>query len=83
MKFLDVGFGNLMAADRIIAIASFDTAPIKRLVQDAKEEGRAIDVSCGQKTRAVLISDSDLLLLSSLTSEELSGRLSALCESDE
>lgn len=83
MKFLDVGFGNLMAADRIIAIASFDTAPIKRLVQDAKEEGRAIDVSCGQKTRAVLISDSDLLLLSSLTSEELSGRLSALSEGDE
>ena len=83
MKFLDVGFGNLMAAERIVAIASFDTAPIKRLVQDAKEEGRAIDVSCGQKTRAVLISDSDLLLLSSLTSEELSGRLAALSESDE
>ncbi len=83
MKFLDVGFGNLMAAERIVAIASFDTAPIKRLVQDAKEEGRAIDVSCGQKTRAVLISDSELLLLSSLTSEELSGRLSALSESDE
>lgn len=83
MKFLDVGFGNLMAAERIVAVASFDTAPIKRLVQDAKEEGRAIDVSCGQKTRAVLISDSDLLLLSSLTSEELSRRLSALSESDE
>ncbi len=83
MKFLDVGFGNLMAAERIVAIASFDTAPIKRLVQDAKEEGRAIDVSCGQKTRAVLISDSDLLLLSSLTSLELSERLSALSESDE
>ncbi len=83
MKFLDVGFGNLMAAERIVAIASFDTAPIKRLVQDAKEEGRAVDVSCGQKTRAVLISDSDLLLLSSLTSEELSGRLAALSESDE
>ena len=83
MKFLDVGFGNLMAADRIVAVASFDTAPIKRLVQDAKEEGRAIDVSCGQKTRSILISDSELLLLSSLTPEELSGRLSSLTDGDE
>ena len=83
MKFLDVGFGNLMAADRIVAVASFDTAPIKRLVQDATEEGRAIDVSCGQKTRSILISDSELLLLSSLTPEELSGRLSSLTDGDE
>ncbi len=83
MKFLDVGFGNLMAADRIVAVVSFDTAPIKRLVQDAKEEGCAIDVSCGQKTRSILISDSELLLLSSLTPEELSGRLSSLTDGDE
>ncbi len=82
MKFLDVGFGNLVSAERIIAVASPDTAPIKRLVQDAKEEGRAIDVSCGQRTRSVIISDSDLLLLSSLPPEELSVRLSALTEDE-
>ena len=50
MKFINIGFGNMVSAGRIVAIASPDSAPVKRLVQDAKEEGRVIDVSCGKKT---------------------------------
>ena len=79
IKFIDVGFGNLAAVSRIVAVASPDTAPIKRLCQDAKDEGRAIDVSCGQKTRAVIQTDCGLILFSSLTPEEIGARLAA-CE---
>lgn len=77
MKFVDIGLGNLAAVDRIVTIASPDTAPIKRLCQEAKDEGRVIDVSCGQKTRSVLVTDCGLLLLSPLETEELSARLAA------
>lgn len=77
VKFIDVGFGNLAAAARIIAVASPDTAPIKRLCQDAKDEGRAIDVSCGQKTRSVIQTDCGLVLFSSLTPDEIGARLAA------
>ena len=79
IKFIDIGFGNLAAVSRIVAVASPDTAPIKRLCQDAKDEGRAIDVSCGQKTRAVIQTDCGLILFSSLTPEEIGARLAA-CE---
>lgn len=77
MKFIDIGLGNLAAASRIVSVASPDTAPIKRLIQDAKDEGRAIDVSCGQKTRSVLVTDCGLVLLSSLETEEIRSRLRA------
>ncbi len=76
MRFIDIGLGNLAAASRIVTVASPDTAPIKRLVQDAKDEGRAIDVSCGQKTRSVLVTDCGLVLLSALETEEIRHRLS-------
>ena len=79
INFIDVGFGNLAAAARIIAVASPDAAPIKRLCQDAKDEGRAIDVSCGQTTRSVIQTDCGLVLFSALTPEEIGGRLAA-CE---
>ena len=77
IRFIDLGFGNLAAVSRIVAVASPDTAPIKRLCQDAKDAGRAIDVSCGQKTRSVLVTDCGLVLLSPLTPPELSERLRA------
>ena len=80
MKFIDIGLGNLAAASRIVSVASPDTAPIKRLVQDAKDEGRAIDVSCGLKTRSVLVTDCGLVLLSSLETEEIRSRLRAAAE---
>ena len=62
MKFINIGFGNMVSAGRIVAIAGPDSAPIKRLVQDAREDDRVIDVSCGRRTRAVIITDSDLMM---------------------
>lgn len=64
MKFIDVGYGNLINASRIITIASFDSAPMKRLTQEAKETGMAIDVTCGHKCRSVIITDSKHVILS-------------------
>ncbi len=75
MKFINVGYGNMIAADRIVTLTSPDSAPIKRLVQDAKEAGRVIDVSCGRKTRAVIITDSDHVILSALQVEKVASRL--------
>ena len=75
MKFLNIGFGNLVSVDRIISIASPDSAPIKRLVQDAKEENRVIDASCGRRTRAVIVTDSDHVILSAIHTETISNRL--------
>lgn len=75
MKFINVGFGNMVAAERIVALASPDSAPIKRLVQDAKDEGRAIDVTCGRRTRAVIITDSEHVILSAIQTETISNRL--------
>ena len=59
MKFINIGFGNMVAAERVVAVVNPDSAPIKRLIQDAKDTGRAIDVTCGKRTRAVLITDSE------------------------
>ena len=77
MKFINIGFGNMVSAGRIVAIASPDSAPIKRLVQDAKEAGRVIDVSCGRRTRSVIITDSDHVVLSAIQAETVSNRLSS------
>ena len=76
MKFINIGFGNMVSAARIVAIAAPDSAPIKRLVQDAKEDDRVIDVSCGRRTRAVIITDSDHVILSAIQAETISNRLS-------
>ncbi len=76
MKFINIGFGNMVSASRIITIASPDSAPIKRLVQDAREDGRVIDVSCGRRTRSVIVTDSDHVILSAIQAETVAGRLS-------
>lgn len=75
MKFINIGFGNMVSVGRIIAVAAPDSAPIKRLVQDAKEEGRVIDASCGRRTRAVIITDSEHVILSAIQTETLTNRL--------
>ena len=75
MKFINIGFGNMVAADRIVALVSPDSAPVKRLVQDAKDSGRVIDVSCGRRTRAVIITDSDHVILSAIQAETVANRL--------
>ena len=76
MKFINVGFGNMISAGRIVAIASPDSEPIKRLVRDAKDDGRVIDVSCGRRTRAVIITDSEHVILSAIQTETITNRLS-------
>ena len=63
MKFINIGFSNMVSAARIVAIAAPDSAPIKRLVQDAKDDNRIIDVSCGRRTRSVIITDSEHVIL--------------------
>ena len=75
MKFINIGFGNMVAADRIVTIAYPDSAPIKRIMQDAKDAGRAIDVSCGRRTRSVIITDSDHVILSAIQPETIAGRV--------
>ena len=83
MKFINIGFGNMVSAGRIVALASPDSAPIKRLIQDAKDDGRVIDVTCGRRTRAVIITDSDHVILSAIQTETISNRLDDSMTDDE
>ncbi len=71
MKLFDAGFGNYINADRIISIVSPDSLPVRRLIQDAKNAGRMIDVSCGKKTKSVLITDSDHVICSAEEPESI------------
>ena len=75
MKFINIGFGNMVAVDRVITLASPDSAPIKRLIQDAKDSGRVIDVSCGRRTRSVIVTDSEHVILSAIQPETIAVRL--------
>ncbi len=75
MKLINIGFGNMISAERLVAIVSPDSAPIKRIVQEAKEKGTLIDATHGRRTRAVIITDSDLIVLTYLQSETVAARL--------
>ena len=75
MKLVNIGFGNTVSADKIVAIVSPDSAPIKRMVQDAKDNGTAIDATFGRKTRAVLIMDSGHVILVAVQPETVAGRV--------
>ncbi len=75
MKFLNIGFGNLVSAGRVLAIVSPESAPIKRLCQEAKDRGMLIDASYGRKTRAVILMDTDHTILSAIAPESLLTRL--------
>ena len=75
--FVNIGFGNIVSAERIVAMISPDSAPIKRLVQNAKDTGMAIDATQGRRTRAVLVMDDGHILLSALLPETISSRREA------
>ena len=75
MKLVNIGFGNMVNSSRIIAIVSPESAPIKRMISDSKENGMLIDATHGRKTRAVVIADSDHIILSYLQPEKLGERL--------
>lgn len=74
MKLINIGFGNMVSASRLVAIVSPESAPIKRIVQDARDKGLLIDASCGRRTRAVIITDSDHIILSAIQTETIAGR---------
>ncbi len=75
MKLINIGFGNLVNANRLVAIGSPESAPIKRIIQECKEKGTLIDATCGRRTRAVIITDSDHVILTYLQSETVANRL--------
>ena len=75
MLLLNIGYGNMVSARRVIAVVSPDSAPIKRMVQESRERGSLIDATYGRRTRAVLITDTDHVVLSALTPETISLRM--------
>ena len=74
MKLINVGFGNMVSSDRLVAIVSPESAPIKRMIQDARDRGMLIDATYGRRTRAVLITDSDHIILSAIQPETVGNR---------
>lgn len=83
MKFVNIGFGNLVASDRTLAVVSPESAPIKRLVQEARDRGMLIDASYGRKTKSVLIMDTDHVILSAIAAEIILERLEATAPEEE
>ena len=75
MKLINIGFGNMVSAGRLIAIVSPESGPIKRMVQEARDRGVLVDATYGRRTRAVLITDSDHIILSALQPETVASRL--------
>ncbi len=82
MKLINIGFGNMVSAGRIIAIVSPESAPIKRIIQDVRDRGQLIDATYGRRTRAVVIMDSGHVILSAIQPETVAGRMSGKSEAD-
>ena len=86
MKLINIGFGSMVSANRLIAIVSPESAPIKRIIQDARDKGLLIDATYGRRTRAVIVTDSDHVILSAVQPETIGNRLDKgedLLEEDE
>ncbi|SMC40231.1 extracellular matrix/biofilm regulator RemA [Papillibacter cinnamivorans] len=83
MKLINIGFGNMVSANRLITIVSPESAPIKRIIQEARDRGVLIDATYGRRTRAVLIMDSDHVILSAIQPETVANRLNVEEEEDE
>ena len=75
MKLINIGFGNIVSANRLVAIVSPEAAPIKRIIQGARDKGMLIDATSGRRTRAVIIMDSEHIILSAVQPETVAGRL--------
>lgn len=75
MKLINIGFGNMVSANRVVAIVSPDSAPIKRIVQDAKNKGTVVDATYGRRSRAVIITDSEYIILSAIQPETVANRI--------
>ena len=83
MQFINIGFGNLISSERLVAIVSPDSAPIKRMIQESRERGMLIDATYGRKTASIFIMDSDHVVLSALSPEKIAGRLQIELESED
>jgi regulator of extracellular matrix RemA (YlzA/DUF370 family) len=77
VKLINIGFGNMVSAGRLIAVVSPESAPIKRIISDARDKGQLIDATYGRRTRAVIITDCGYIILSAIQPETVAGRLSA------
>ena len=75
MKLVNIGFGSMVSVGRILAVVSPDSAPVKRVIQEARERGMLIDASYGHKTQAVILMDTDHVILSAISPETISGRI--------
>ncbi len=80
MKLINIGFGNMVSAERVIAVVSPESSPVKRIIQDAREDGMLIDATFGRRTRAVIVTDSEHVILSGLQPETVASRMNG--ESD-
>lgn len=83
MRFINVGFGNRVCDERIVALMTPDSSPVKRMISDAKENGRILDVSCGRKTRTVIVTDTEHVILSAVKIETISARLNSGAPDDD
>lgn len=83
MRLINIGYGNMVSAERIVSLVSPDSAPIKRLIQEARDDGRAIDATFGRKTKAVIIMDSGHIILSSLVTDTLADRINGTGGTDD
>ncbi len=83
MKLVNIGFGNMVCANRMIAIVSPESAPIKRIIQEAKERGKLIDATHGRRTRAVIFTDSEHIILTYLQAETVANRIDSDSAEDE
>jgi len=82
MKLINIGFGNMVSAHRIIAIVSPESAPIKRIISDAREKSQLIDATYGRRTRAVIVADNGSIILSAIQPETVAGRLAGKSEQE-
>lgn len=82
MKLINIGFGNMVSAHRIIAIVSPESAPIKRIISDAREKSQLIDATYGRRTRAVIVADNGSIILSAIQPETVAGRLAGKSETE-
>lgn len=83
IKLINIGFGNIVTANRIISIISPESAPIKRIIQEARDNGTLIDATCGRRTRAVIVTDSGHIILSAVQPETVVNRLVQSDDEDE
>lgn len=82
MKLINIGFGNMVSANRLVAIVSPESAPIKRIIQDVRDRGQLIDATYGRRTRAVIVMDSGHVILSAIQPETVAGRMAGKIEAD-